>query len=122
VEWELETAWQLVEAGRLAGDTAMERLGWRRFSDGLRNLTVSALAAQLIPMLLELRGIREDRATDSRVLDHKLDLLMTLAESNQKLLGKIEARLALVEVVIVPGIVARVEALEAVIGQQPAGR
>ena len=96
-DWELGQAWTMIATARTAGDSAAEQVGWTRYSDGLRNRVSGALADQLIPMLLELRGMRAERDTDARIFDHKLDMLMTLAEGGQALLGKFEARLALLE-------------------------
>jgi len=96
-QWELETAWQMVEAARAADDLAAENVAMRRYSEGLRNLVTGALADQLIPMLIEIRGFRADRGDDAKIIAHKLDLLMTLAEGGQALLGKFEARLNMIE-------------------------
>lgn len=96
-EWEARMAWELITNARLSGDSAAEQIGWQRLYDAFRNKMVGALSDQLVPMLQEVRGMRSERETDARSFDHKLDLLMTLAEGGQALLGKFEARLALLE-------------------------
>ncbi len=84
VQWELQTAWNMIKLGRQNGDIAMEELGWLRYSEGLRNLAVSALSAQLIPMLEELRAIRSERQTDAKIMKHQLDLLVKATELMQE--------------------------------------
>ena len=80
VQWELQSAWDMIKLARQNDDIAAEELGWLRYSEGLRNLAVSALSAQLIPMLEELRAIRSERQTDARIIKHQLEMLVKATE------------------------------------------
>ncbi len=91
VQWELQSAWDMIKLARQNNDIPMEELGWLRYSEGLRNLAVSALSAQLIPMLEELRAIRIERDSDSKIIEHQLDLLMKAIELNQDRIAVLEA-------------------------------
>ncbi len=91
VEWELQSAWDMIKLARQLDDIAQEELGWLRYSEGLRNLAVSALSAQLIPMLEELRAIRSERQTDAKIIKHQLDLLVKATELMQERITQLEA-------------------------------
>ncbi len=90
VEWELDSAWKMVKLGRQTGDLEMEQLGWLRYSEGLRNLAVSALASQLIPMLEEMRAMRSERQTDAKITRHQLDLIVIATELMQERIKALE--------------------------------
>lgn len=90
VQWELQTAWDMIKLARQNGDIAMEELGWLRYSEGLRNLAVSALSAQLIPMLEEVKAIRSERQTDARIIKHQLELLVKATELMQERITALE--------------------------------
>ena len=91
VQWELQSAWDMIKLARQNDDIASEELGWLRYSEGLRNLAVSALSAQLIPMLEELRAIRSERQTDARIIKHQLDMLVKASELLQERIVTLEA-------------------------------
>lgn len=91
VQWELQSAWDMIKLARQNGDIEAEQLGWLRYSEGLRNLAVSALSAQLIPMLEELKAIRTERQTDARIIKHQLDLVMKATELMQVRISELEA-------------------------------
>lgn len=80
VEWELQSAWDMIKLARQNNDIQAEGIGWLRYSEGLRNLAVSALAAQLIPMLEEVRSLRQERQDDAKIIKHNLDLLVRATE------------------------------------------
>ena len=90
-EWELQSAWDMIKLARQNGDIEAEQLGWLRYSEGLRNLAVSALSAQLIPMLEELRAIRTERQTDAKIMKHQLELLVKATELMQDRIHALEA-------------------------------
>lgn len=90
VQWELQTAWDMIKLARQNNDIAMEELGWLRYSEGLRNLAVSALSAQLIPMLEEVKAIRSERQTDARIIKHQLELLVKATELMQERITALE--------------------------------
>ncbi len=89
-QWELQSAWDMIKLARQNDDIAAEELGWLRYSEGLRNVAVSALSAQLIPMLEELKATRVERATDAKVIRHNLDLLVRAAELMQDRVAALE--------------------------------
>ena len=91
VQWELQTAWDMIKLARQNDDIAAEELGWLRYSEGLRNLAVSALSAQLIPMLEEMRALRSERQTDAKIIKHQLDLLVHATELMQERITQLEA-------------------------------
>ena len=90
VQWELQSAWDMIKLARQNDDIAAEELGWLRYSEGLRNLAVSALSAQLIPMLEELRAIRSERQTDARIIKHQLEMLVKATELMQQRIVALE--------------------------------
>lgn len=81
--WEFGEAWKLIVAAKLAKDLPGEKLGWIRLSEAVNNGASSASAAQLIPMLLEVRQIRDDRKTDAASSEHLIMGLLKLAEQEQ---------------------------------------
>lgn len=91
VQWELQSAWDMIKLARQNDDLAAEELGWLRYSEGLRNLAVSALSSQLIPMLEEVRAIRSERQTDARIIKHQLDLLVKASELLQARITELES-------------------------------
>lgn len=88
VEWELQKAFELIAAARLAGDFVAESLGWTRFSEGLRNGAAAASAAQLIPLLLRLQKVTDAREEDAIENEHKVGLLIDIMEDGQAEQGK----------------------------------
>lgn len=100
VEWELRTALDMVFVGRTSGDEDKERLGWIRFSEGLRNVVQSALANQVIPIRVELRIIRDQHKEDEASQAHVNQMIITLEEGVQAEQGKQAARLGIAEAAI----------------------
>ncbi len=90
VQWELQTAWDMIKLARQNNDIEAEELGWLRYSEGLRNLVVSALSAQLIPMLEEVKAIRQERQTDARIIKHQLEMLVKASELLQERIASLE--------------------------------
>ena len=90
VQWELQTAWDMIKLARQNDDIQTEELGWLRYSEGLRNLAVSALSAQLIPMLEEVRSMRAERQTDAKIIKHNLDMLVHATELVQSRITALE--------------------------------
>ena len=91
VQWELQSAWDMIKLARQNDDIEAEQLGWLRYSEGLRNLAVSALSAQLVPMLEEVKAMRQERQTDARIIKHQLDLLVKATELMQERIRELEA-------------------------------
>jgi len=110
-EWELSAALDLVFAGRAADDEAAERVGWIRFSEGLRNVVQGILANQVIPITIQLRVVKEQLKEDEASAEHKFQMLISLAENEQREAGKQAARVALAKVEIV-GMAERLDVLE----------
>ena len=91
VDWELGEAWDMIKLARSTGDIEAEQLGWLRYSEGLRNLAVSALAAQLIPMFEQMNALRNERKADATIIKHNLELLVTATELMQARIVALEA-------------------------------
>lgn len=88
VEWELGQALAQIEQARARADFASESLGWIRFSEGLRNASGSASAAQLIPMLKGLQRVRDERQADARHTEHITMGMLDLLQHEQAQQGK----------------------------------
>lgn len=104
VEWELNQALTQIEQARARADFAAESQGWIRFSEGLRNASGSASAAQLIPMLKGLQRVRDERQADARHAEQvtmgMLDLLQHEQAQQGKqdvVIGLLDARMVAVE-------------------------
>jgi hypothetical protein len=96
-EWELSTALDMALAGRAAGDEAAERLGWIRFSEGLRNVVQSAVASQIVNLTIQLRKVRDQHKEDEAAQAHVNLLITALEEAVQAEQGKQAARLGMIE-------------------------
>jgi hypothetical protein len=99
-EWELGKALDMALAGRAVGDEAAERLGWMRFSEGLRNVVQSAVASQIVNLTTQLRRVRDQHKEDEAAQAHVNLLITALEEGIQAEQGKQAARLGMAEAAI----------------------
>lgn len=97
VQWELAEALKGVATARLFDDFAAEAKAWIRFSEGLRNASGSAAAAQMIPILRAVDQIRDDRRTDAAHFEHIIGMLSTIAEQEQATQAEQDVVIALME-------------------------
>lgn len=105
--WEAAEALKLTTQGNASGDAAMTARGWIRFSEALCNASQAGAAAELVPMLVELKTIRDERRTDAAYCEHMIGLLTTIAEKEQATqagqdveIGLMRVRLATLEHVV----------------------
>lgn len=109
----LERAVEAMRVGDLDGMAA----ALADFAAALGTRTTSMLSGMLIPILEQLRALRETRESDIRMRDHKLDLLIVAVEriSDATLADTIDAaaRARLIDQIRrIPALEQRVDALE----------
>lgn len=128
--WELQTAWDMIIAARDAGDDAALELGWRRYSEGLKNSAIGAAGGVLIPLdnkITELVTLfhnartadldwrteeRTRRDAQSDRIYTELNGLSTAIGELARGLGGLERRVTVVEKVTLPNIDNRLIAVE----------
>lgn len=109
------TAWEQGEAvSRMVtamqhGDADVMAQAMADYAASLGTRVTSSMSAIAGPLLDEMRGMRQDRAIDAKIADHKLDLLMTLVEHEQAILGNFDARLSLIEANTLSTVISQVE-------------
>jgi hypothetical protein len=115
--WELQSAWDLIVAARQANDDDALELGWRRYSEGLRNSAIGAAGSVLAPLAAQIQqastkidaAVQQQDSRFSYVLDQlkaflktedtrhdnfgtELNRVLAALEGTQQALGKALAR------------------------------
>ena len=90
-EWEQgQAVTRMVEALQ-KGDHATMALAMADYAAALGTRTTSLLSAIVAPVLLELQAARLERETNTRIVEHKLDLILLANDAMQSRIQYIEA-------------------------------
>jgi len=96
-DWEQGQAVTRMVTAMRSNDPEAMAIALGDYAAALGTRVTASLGAIAAPLLEEIRGMRIDRATDARIAEHKLDLIMHMTERSQMLLGQFEARLSIIE-------------------------